>query len=62
MAIEVATGKKAAFSSAKAASETLGVARASISRILNPADPKRVAKGYTFEKIDSTKLKEFQVA
>ena len=59
MAIEVVTGKKAAFSSAKTASERLGIARSSISRILNPSDPKGVAMGYTFEKIDSTVLKEF---
>jgi hypothetical protein len=52
MAIEVKTGKKTAFPSAKAASEALGIARSSISLILNPDHPKSTAQGYTFEAID----------
>jgi hypothetical protein len=43
------------FLSAKAASEALGIAGSSISRILNPRHAKTTAKGYTFEAIDKAK-------
>jgi hypothetical protein len=49
IAVELKTGEKIAFASAKAASERLGISRSSISLILNPHHPKKVAKGYTFE-------------
>ena len=60
MAAELKTGKKSAFASAKAASEALGIARSSISLILNPEHPKTAAQGYTFEKIEKSKWEELQ--
>jgi hypothetical protein len=56
MAIELKTRKRTPFVSAKAASEALGIARSSISRILNPGDPKTTAQGYSFEPIGKAKL------
>jgi hypothetical protein len=55
MAIELKSGKTTPFVSAKAASEALGIAGPSISRILNPRHVKTTAKGYTFEAIDKAK-------
>src|SRR5262245_31167616 len=46
------------FLNAKAASEALGIAGSSISRILNPPHAKTTAKGYTFEAIDKAKRTE----
>jgi hypothetical protein len=55
MAIELESGKRTPFVSAKAASEALGIARSSISLILNPRHAKTAAQGYTFEAIDKVK-------
>jgi hypothetical protein len=55
MAIELRTVKRTPFPSAKTASEKLGIARSSISLILNPSDRKKSAQGYTFEAIDKAK-------
>jgi hypothetical protein len=47
---------------AKAASEKLGIARSSISRILNTSDRKTSSQGYTFEVIDEAKWEALKAA